>query len=305
MHINVLESFLCLYREKNILRASSKLYISQQGLSRRIKSMENELGVQLFERLQTGVEPTEVCNLLYPHIVTIYDEYVRALENLKSYERQNKSRTYTVAIAYGITNSVSSRYLFDYQNDPTKVKIEIREWSQATCIQKLISNEIDAAFLVSPIDGSAIKSIPLLEGKMFIGMHKSHPLAASTAPLDFKEIDGERIITGVPENALKNLMDHFCTLTGVHLETIVASSSNLNFVNGMKDNIGVAPMTQTMATRIVNPDIVLRPVNIPVKSFLYYCTPLKAPRSAEFEDFKRYVLNYFKTTPIENILEMN
>lgn len=303
MQMNVLESFLCLYEEKNILRASAKLYISQQGLSRRIKSMEDELGAVLFERHQSGVEPTEICNIIYEHIEKMYAEYSLMLNKIKCYENESKFRTYTVAMAYGITNSVSSDYLFEYQKKHLTPRFEIQEWSQDTCVQKLMNNEIDVAFLVSPVEWHAIKAIPLIEGKMFVAMHKSHPLAFGTEPLKFEQINGERIITGVPENAIRNLMDHFCNLTGVHLETIVSSSNNLNFVNGMKDNLGIAPMTQTMAKRVTNPDIVVRPVLTPESAFLYYCTPIKSRHSDELEDFRRYVISYFKTTPVEDLLK--
>ena len=303
MQMNALESFLCLYEEENILRASAKLYISQQGLSRRIKSMEDELGTTLFVRHQTGVEPTEICNLIYVHIEKMFAEYSLMLNQLKCYEKENKFRTYTVAIAYGITNSVSSDYLFEYQKKHPTPRFEIQEWSQDTCVQKLMNNEIDVAFLVSPVEWHAIRAIPLIEGEMFIGMHKTHPLANSSEPLKFEQINGERIITGVPENSIRKLMDHYCNLTGVHLETIVSSSNNLNFLNGMKDNIGIAPMTQTMATRVTNPDIVVRPVITPEHAYLYYCTPIKSRNSAELDDFKRYVIDYFKTAPLEQLLK--
>lgn len=303
MQINALESFLCLYQERNILRASAKLFISQQGLSRRIKSLENELNVVLFERLQTGVEPTEICKLLYPNIKRLYDEYCMSLNVLNDYNKNKTYRIYSVAFAYGVTNSVSSDFIFDYQKQNPNIHLEIEEWSQATCIKKLIQNELDVAFLVSPLDQRVINCTPIKEGDMYVAMHKTHPLAVGDEPLEFQSIDGQNIITGVPENAIKNLMDYFCVLTNVKLKTIVSSSNNLNFVNSMQDNIGIAPLTQTMASRITNPDIVLRRVLTPERSFLYYCTPLKAEPSKELINLKKYVIDFFESTPTNELLK--
>ncbi|MEA4894949.1 MAG: LysR family transcriptional regulator [Oscillospiraceae bacterium] len=302
MQLKVIESFVCLYQEKNFSKASEKLYISQQGLSRQIQAFESELDVILFNRSNTGVEPTEICKSLYPHIKNMYDEYQKAQATLKDYKK-TKRHFYTVAFAYGITNSVSSDFMFDYQKQHPKVNLEIEEWSQETCIQKLIKKEIDAAFLVTPLDQKVIKCFTLIEGEMIIAMHKSHPLAKSDTPLEFSALDGENLITGVPENAIRRMMDYFCLKTGVHLRVIISSSNNLNFINSMTENIGIASLTQTMAARVTNPEIFLRRVIMPERGFLYFCVPKNAEKCSELADIQKYVENYFKTTPIGDFLK--
>lgn len=304
MQIKVIESFIYLYQEQNISKASAKLYISQQGLSRQIQSLESELNVVLFNRSNSGVEPTDVCKLLYSHIKNMYDEYLSTLSALNDYKKKI-SKTYSIAFAYGVTNSLSSDFMFDYQKQHPKVDLEIEEWSQTTCIQKLINKELDAAFLVTPLDNKLIKSTSLLEGEMIIAIHKSHPLALRNVPIEFKQLDGENLITGVPENAVRGIMDYFCQKTGIRLRVIISSSNNLNFINSMTASIGIAPITQTMAARITNPEIVLRKVIIPERAFLYYCTPQNVDKCKELSDIQRYVENYFKTTPIEKLLKAN
>lgn len=302
LQLKVIESFICLYHEKNISKASTKLYISQQGLSRQIQALESEWNVILFNRSNTGVEPTEACKLLYPHFKKMHDEYLLSMSILNSYKKK-KSRSYAVAFAYGITNSLSSDFIFDYQKQHPEVKLEIEEWPQSTCILKLIKKELDAAFLVTPFDQKLIKCNPLIEEKLILGIHKNHPLATSDLPIELKRLNGEKIITGVPENAIRKSLEYFCNKTGIHLNAVVSLGDNLNFVNSMTENIGIAPLTQTMATRITNPEIIFREVILPEKGYVYYCTPNNADKSAELEDLQFYVENYFKTTPIEELLK--
>src|SRR5262245_5415528 len=45
-------------RERSFSRAGRKLHVAQQAVSQQIKVVEDELGVQLFERTSRGVEPT-------------------------------------------------------------------------------------------------------------------------------------------------------------------------------------------------------------------------------------------------------
>ncbi len=303
MQLKFIESYICLYQERNISKSSARLYISQQGLSHQIQALESELNVVLFNRSKTGVEPTHICDLLYPYFLNLYKEYSNTLSVLEDYKNK-KSMSYSVAFAYGVTNSISSDFMFEYQKMHPKINLEIEEWSQATCIKKLVTNELDAAFLVTPLDPEQISCTPLIEGNMLIAVHESHPLALHNEPIEFKRLDGENLITGVPENAVRGIMDYFCKKTGIRLRVIISSSNNLNFINTMKESIGIAPITQTMAARITNPEIVIRHVIIPERAFLYYCTPHNEDKCKDLTDIQRYAENYFKTTPIEELLKV-
>ena len=75
MQINFLKSFLVLYQELNLSKACKRLYITQQGLSKQIQSLEKELNVVLFIRSKKGVTPTEIASKLYPYYLNIYDLY--------------------------------------------------------------------------------------------------------------------------------------------------------------------------------------------------------------------------------------
>ena len=64
MNLRTIEAFLVLYEERSFTKASRRLFLTQQGLSRQIQSLEKELGRQLFERGRLGAEPTETAHTL-------------------------------------------------------------------------------------------------------------------------------------------------------------------------------------------------------------------------------------------------
>lgn len=54
MDIRVLKYFVQVAKDRNFTRASEHLYISQPALSKTIKKLEHELGINLFDIRTTG-----------------------------------------------------------------------------------------------------------------------------------------------------------------------------------------------------------------------------------------------------------
>ena len=83
MQIKTLEYFLETADTRSISKASEQLYISQQGLSKAILSLEGELGVQLFVRSQNGLELTNEGSVVAKSASIILREYSAMNDKLR------------------------------------------------------------------------------------------------------------------------------------------------------------------------------------------------------------------------------
>lgn len=82
MHIDTLRYFVELARTGSFYGAAKSSYISQQGLSKAISSLESELGVKLVEREPRGVRLTSSGEVLLEHARTLLLEYSDTLKDL-------------------------------------------------------------------------------------------------------------------------------------------------------------------------------------------------------------------------------
>lgn len=303
MQVKFLESLLELCREPNITKASARLCISQQGLSRQVKAIERELDAILFERSRQGVVPTEICEKIRPHLERIHDEYTLVLEAIEAGRSEESFASLSVAFAIGLSNCLSTDFLFDYQKSHRELSIEIVEWSQAVCVQKLLRGELDLAFLVNPQSEGRFHAWPLAEDYMFAAIHRDHPLAVSASPMEFALLDGEKIITGSPDNALRELFDRYCSIAGIAPRVIMSSSYSLSFVNAMTEPVGIATVTSAMAAKVTNPAIVIRRLLAPEPGVMFCCTPLHARHERACSALLRHVRHYFAAGSIRRFKE--
>jgi DNA-binding transcriptional LysR family regulator len=78
MSFDQLHSFVTIAEEGALVRAARRLHVSQPPLTRKLRSLEDELGAALFERTARGVQLTPAGEALLPRARRVLQEVAEA-----------------------------------------------------------------------------------------------------------------------------------------------------------------------------------------------------------------------------------
>lgn len=161
---------------RSFIQAADQCCISQPTLSTQIKKMEESLGVQIFERSNKKVLPTELgeqiiasARRILLEIDTIHQLAGNAQDPLAGNFRLGAFPTLSTYIFPGLVPLIK-------QTLP-KLRLILIEEKTDALIAQLKQGQLDAALLALPVQDDALETRKLFEDKFFLAVASDHPLA--------------------------------------------------------------------------------------------------------------------------------
>jgi DNA-binding transcriptional LysR family regulator len=194
-----LRHFAALAEQLNFSRAATILHISQQGLSRSIAELEQQVGAPLLVRTTRSVALTEAgeafLRRLRP-VLDALDDAVAAARNAHSEVAGRLRVGFTVSSAVELAAPILRAFRSRYP--AVVIELETFQWSDPSC--GLRSNTTDVAFVRMPIEFPNLRSETMFVEPRAIGVDRSHPLAASRT-VTLSDLTAERIIAPRTDDA--------------------------------------------------------------------------------------------------------
>jgi DNA-binding transcriptional LysR family regulator len=161
-------------------RAAQVLGVRQSAVSRRVRALEDKLGVSLFERDNTGVRITEAGRRFLERTRPALAEIDHAMKAAASAGRGAEG-----VIRIGILSSVSSGFLRNllghYHCFHPAIAIDIVEGSANEHVARITERQIDIAFVTGTPQASHCDTVLLWETRVFAALPGWHSLASDNA----------------------------------------------------------------------------------------------------------------------------
>lgn len=124
MELRNLYYFLQLCTDKNYSVAAGKLFVTQQALSKSIKSLESELGAALFAKTATGIQLTPYGEAIYPICKDMLEHFEAGLHKIHSISVDGNAPI-RIAISYQTSDSLSFTLLDDFRHEHPTIRLRL------------------------------------------------------------------------------------------------------------------------------------------------------------------------------------
>ena len=178
MELRILRYFLMITKTENITKAAELLHITQPTLSRQIRELEEELGVQLFERDVRKLHLTPEGMLLKERAEEIIELSDKTAADLQSHR---ESVNGVIRIMTGLMRSTEllSRMMSAFREQYPGVRFEVITSTADTSRDQLEKGLVDFGVLLEPTDLTDMNFIRFEEPETWCAMvRRDDPLAS-------------------------------------------------------------------------------------------------------------------------------
>lgn len=294
MQIQTIGAFVMLCQEKSISQCSEKLHISQQGLSRQIKALEDELGTKLFLRTNKGVEPTPEGMLLLPKFRKVWESYNSGLAELRSYQKSHQT-VLSVAVCPGIKKALGLDFFMRFQQENPTVFLKLEFQSDMECEQLLYSGKADAAFLDWPIHEAEYDTYLVVKSPLVAVVRRDHPLAGQKS-VNMGELAGMHVY--IPDKSHR-MHQRFETHWPEAYHSVIIDFTHNDydaFYSDLPKRMGGVALTFRFLCDNLDPDLIAIPVEEDSFVELFYCVKRDHIPEPALERFSAFVRRNAVTT---------
>jgi DNA-binding transcriptional LysR family regulator len=173
----LLRSFAAVADEGNLTRAAARLFISQPALTKQIRQLEDQLGLQLFSRSRAGMTLTGAGRALAAEIPAVLASWDRALRETSAAARR-AARVLRVGFMSSAANEATQEMIAAFARRRPGWRVDLQQAAWADPSAGLAGGDVDVALLRLPFPGQdAMRIEVLLTEPRWVVLPATHPLA--------------------------------------------------------------------------------------------------------------------------------
>lgn len=286
MELLQLKYFQKIAHLEHMTKAAEALSVSQPSLSKTLRMLEEELGVQLFDREGKYIRLNEYGKVYLKNV----DIALAALEDGKrKLINMDKERPQPIYLAVLAASPVLPNLLSSFRDLYPNVSFQLLQNSP-----QYTQGDFDLCISSLPVNREGVGGTPLLTEEIFLAVPRGHRLAHRKS-VKLQEAASEGFIHLKPGNALREITDSFCRLAGFS-PRIAFESDDPATVRGLitaGQGIGFIPVVSWRGT--IGDSVILLKIEEPVCSRTLRLFWMEGRYQSEMVlAFRQFTVDYFQ-----------
>ena len=217
--------------EKNLTRASQRLFISQPAITQSIKKLEEKIGYSLFYRTKHGMELTEAGSILYDYLKYPIECVIKAQGKLDD-ELNKENKVIRIGAGNTLVKNNVINPLKEFKAKYPNVKVEIIDGATSDLLKLMENNLLDIVILNMPVDNNTF-NIEIIEKVQDAFIASSKFIEYKDRIFSFKDLNTLPLVLQKSSSNSKRFLEKLCKKYNVELNSdyeLLTYSLVLDFV---------------------------------------------------------------------------
>jgi LysR family carnitine catabolism transcriptional activator len=269
MTFKQLRAFVVLAREHSFVRAAEHLHVAPPTLTASIKTLEDALGVRLFDRSTRNVAPTAQARSFLPAAERVLEELDRALADLHN---RASLRTGSVVVT-GATSFIAyvlSPAVARLSVAHPGVRVRLNEAATEAARRSVLDGEADFGITTLNEPDPSLNATRLASDRFGLVCHRDHPLATGDTPVALAKLAPHAFVGLTRLNGVRAILEVDRRLPECARRPAYEVSDVPLLAPLIEKGVGLALLPAMAARTISRRSLVFRPLAVVVQRHIYF-----------------------------------
>jgi DNA-binding transcriptional LysR family regulator len=257
MDIRHLQTFKAIAEEGSFVQAAERLQYAQSTITLQIQQLEEELGVELFDRQRRKIQLTSAGQTLLIHAQHVLNQLKQMQQDLSDLAA-GESGILRVGMIEPVARLYLTSVLRTFRARYPRIRLTIEVLSTIRTHEQLAADQIDLGISTPPPANTGLIFEPLLTGGMALLLPCDHPLQQHSS-ITLSDLRDECLLLTHPPCAYRAVIEQAFMARGLPLAISIEIGSLEVIKQAVQQGLGVAILPQ-IAARHIPPGTVARTV---------------------------------------------
>lgn len=258
--------FCDVVENNSFTKAAFLNFVTQSAVSQRMRSLENEFGVALIERIKAGdIKLTPSGRLFYKTAKEILKNYQILKDELRA-PAQGVSGELSIATIYSVGLHELPPYIKRFMKRYPQVKLHI-EYSRSNQIYEMVSEGVvDLGIVAYPVKRAQTKIIPFKNDKLLLITPPGHAFSKQNT-VDIRKLDGYNFVAFEKDIPTRKAIDKILKTYKTSVNNAIEFDNIETIKRAVEIGIGVSIVPSATITQEIKTHT-LHAVNFSNRTFL-------------------------------------
>ncbi len=205
--IQQMRSLVCIAEERSFSRAAKKMYLTQPSLTKHIKNLEAETGVQLVDRKSRGMSLTPEGRILCEsakRVFALIDDTGEKIARMKEVESGSiRIAASTIPATYILPHSLSK-----FRDSHKDIRCYVRTNDSDLTLDMILNDEAEIGFIGREIAGRKLRAESLWRDRLVLVVPASHKWR-ERGKVSLNEVSTEPFVSRERGSATRKVLEEY------------------------------------------------------------------------------------------------